>query len=170
MKKTIVIAFVLAAALGLLVAGVAFAQDEIPPFGGRGPGDGSGQLHDYMEKALADAVGLSVSEFETRQDAGETFYQIAISEGYTAEEIPALMQGAHTAALDAAAKDGVLTQEQADWMKSRGFGRGGMMGGYGGYGNGACPMNEDGTGFQGFGPGQGMMGGGQGGRWQQNSQ
>ena len=69
--------------------------------------------------------------FEARHDAGETFYQIALAEGFTAEEIPALMQAARANALDAAAKDGVISQEQADWMSSRGFGRGGMMGGYG---------------------------------------
>jgi hypothetical protein len=163
MKKIIVIAFLLAATIGLMVTGVALAQGETPPFGGRGPGDGSGLLHDYMEKAMADAVGLTLEEFAARHDAGETFYQIALSEGYTAEEIPALMQNARNAALDAAAADGVITQGQADWMKSRGFGRGGMMGGYAGYGNGTCPMYGDGTGYQGFGPG--MMGGGRGGRW-----
>lgn len=168
MKKLIVIAFVLAAAFGLLVAGVAFAQGENPPFGGRGPGDGSGLLHEYMQKAMADAVGLSVEEFESRHDAGETFYQIALSKGYAVEEIPALMQDARNAALDAAAKDGVITQAQADWMKSRGFGRGGMMGGFGG--NGTCPMYDGDEAPYGGQFGPGMMGGGRGGRWQQNGQ
>jgi hypothetical protein len=169
MKKTIVIAFALAATFGLIVAGVVFAQDEAPPFGGRGPGDGSGLMHDYMEKAMAEAVGLSISEFEARHDAGETFYQIALSKGFTSEEIPTLMQAARNTALDAAAKDGVITQEQADWMKSRGFERGGMMNGNG-YGNGTCPMYDgDELPYGGqFGPG--MMGGGRGGRWQQNGQ
>ena len=166
MKKTILIAFVIAAAVGLTVASVALAQNETPPFGGRSPGDGSGLIHEYMEKAMAEAVDLSLSEFDARHAAGETFYQIALSEGYAAEEIHTLMQDARTAALDAAAKDGIITQEQADWMKSRGFGHGGMIGGYG---KGVCPMYEDGAGFQGFGPGQRMMfGGGRGGHWGQN--
>jgi len=54
-------------------------------------------------------------------------------------------------------------------MKSRGFGRGGMMGGYGGYGvDGECPMYDGEAPYGGqFGPGM-MGGGGRGGRWQQN--
>jgi hypothetical protein len=167
MKKTILIVALTLLALAALSVGVAFAQDENPPFGGRGPADGSGAIHDYMGQAMADALGLSVSEFETRHDAGETFYDIASAQGFTTEEIPALMQDARTAALDAAAKDGVITQEQADWMQSRGSGRGNMMGGRGGYGDGECPMydgDEVPSGGQ-FGPG--MTGGG---RWQQNNQ
>jgi hypothetical protein len=168
MKKTLLIVALLVLAIAALGVGVAFAQAENPTFDGRGPGDGTGPLHEYMVKAMADAVRLSVTEFESRHDAGETFYQIALSEGYSAEEIPALMQTARGNALDAAAADGIITQEQADWMKSRGFGRGGMMGGYGGYGNGTCPMYDgDEVPYGGqFGPG--MMGGGRGGRWQQN--
>jgi hypothetical protein len=52
-----------------------------------------------------------------------------------------------TNALNAAVKAGFITQTQADWMSSRGFGRG--MG----YGNGGldCPM-QDGSGSS-YGPG-----------------
>ena len=164
MKKTLLIVALTILALAALGAGVAFAQGENPPFAGRGMGDGSGVLHDYMEKAMADAVGLSVEEFEARHDAGETFYQIALAEGFTAEEIPALMQNARDTALGAAASDGVITQAQADWMKSRGFGRGGMGQGEG-YGDGDCPMNGDGAESQGRGPGM-MNGSRGGGRWQ----
>ncbi len=137
MKKTLWIVILVILALGALGVGVVAAQGGQPPVGERGLTDGAGLLHDYMVKAMADAVGLSVDEFEARHDAGETFYQIALAEGYSAEEIPALMQAARAEALDAAAADGVITQEQADWMKSRGFGRGGMRGGFG---NGSCPM------------------------------
>jgi hypothetical protein len=109
-----------------------------------------------------------VNEFETRHDAGETFYEIAISKGFTADEIPALMQEARNSALNAATADGVISQEQADWMKSRGFGRGGMGNGFGTQ-NEDCPMYGDGTNFQGR--GSGMMNGSRGGgRWQTQSQ
>ena len=162
MKKTLLIVTTLVVTLGALSVGVVSAQEGGPPYGQRGVADGTGTLHDYMEEAMADAVGLSVDAFEARHDAGETFYQIALAQGFTAEEIPALMQEARANALDAAAKDGVISQEQADWMGSRGGGRGGMMGGYG-YGNGACPMYEGGQEpGAGFGRG-GMRGwGGQG--------
>jgi hypothetical protein len=158
MKKTLLSVALVVLVLGALGVGVVLAQGGQPPVGGFGPGmmwDGeTGPMHDYMEKAMADAVGLSVTEFESRHDAGETFYQIALAEGYSAEEIPALMQDARDKALDAAAADGVISQEQADWMQSRGFGRGGM-GGYGrGYSDGTCPMFDGDEAPNGqFGPG-----------------
>jgi hypothetical protein len=166
MKKTLLFVTLLIIALGALGVGTVAAQEGNPPYGQkRGAADGTGLLHDYMEKAMADAVGLSVSAFEAHHDAGETFYQIALAEGFTAEEIPALMQEARANALDAAAKAGVISQEQADRMGSRGRGRGGMYGsnGYGGYGNGACPMCEEGQGpGAGFGRGEMRGWGGQG--------
>jgi len=161
MKKTLLIVALVILALGALGVGVVVAQGGQPPVSGYGQGmmwdRDEGPLHDYMIKAMAEAVGLSETEFESRHDASETFYQIALAEGFTADEIPALMQDARAKALDAAAADGVISQEQSDWMNSRGFGRGDMMGGfgrYGGYGNGECPMYEDGQGTgAGFGPG-----------------
>jgi len=174
MKKTLWIVILVILALGALGVGVVAAQDGQPPYGQgqRGTVDGVGPMHDYMEQAMADAVGLSLEEFEARHDAGETFFQIALAQGFTAEEIPALMQDARAKGLDAAAAAGVITQDQADWMQSRGFGRGGMMGGFGGYGDGTCPMydgDEAPSGQPGSGFGPGMMGGGRGGRWGQNT-
>lgn len=162
MKKSILIALTVIAVSGSFAVGAAFAQGENPPFG-RGPGDGTGSLHGYMEKAMAEVLGLTVNEFEIRHEAGESFYDIAISEGFAADEVPGLMQNARDIALNAAAADGVISQEQAEWMNSRGYGRGGM--GYGsGYRNEDCPMYGDGTNFQGRGPGM-MYGNRGGGRW-----
>jgi len=174
MKKTLWIVLLVILALGALGVGVVAAQGGQPPYGQRGVMDGVGPMHDYMEQAMADALGLSLEDFEARHDAGETFYQIALAEGFSTDEIPALMQDARAKGLDAAAAAGVITQDQADWMGSRGFGHGGMMGGYGGYSTGDCPMYDgdavpNGGQFgPGIVPGQGMMGGGRGGRWQQN--
>ncbi|GAB4505049.1 MAG: hypothetical protein Fur0043_20440 [Anaerolineales bacterium] len=156
MKKTILIITLVVLALGALGVNDALAQGQQPPV----TGYGSGLLHEYMVKAMAEAVGLSVNEFESRQAAGETFYQIALSKGFTAEEIPALMLDARARALAAAVADGLISQEQAEWMNSHGFGRGGMMGVYGG--NGTCPLfgaTASAQTFSGFTPGQGMMGG-----------
>jgi len=164
MKKTLLIVGLVVLALGALSVGVVAAQGGQPPSGQRGVVDGvMGPMHEYMEQAMADAVGLDLEEFEARHDSGETFYQIALDEGFTAEEIPALMQDARTKGLEAAVTAGVISQEQADWMGSRGFGRGGMMNGYG-YGNGGCPMYDGDEAPQGQynrGPGfggRGMMG------------
>ena len=167
MKKSILIALALATVAGLFVVGATFAQGEKPPFG-HGRGDGTGSLHEYMEKAMADTLGLSLKDFEARHDAGETFYDIALSKGFAVDDIPALMQSVRDKALDAATADGVITQEQAEWMKARGFGRGG--GNYGpGYPNEECPMYGDAPHFRGSDPG--MMSGILGDRgWQSQNQ
>jgi hypothetical protein len=117
--------------------------------------NGGGYLHTYMVTVFAEKLGLDVDDVNTRITAGETMYDIAIADGVKAEDFPALMVEVRAAALDAAVKDGVITQTQADWMKSRGFGQGGY-----GMGTGTCPMNN-GTGL---GRGGGMMRGGFG--WQ----
>ncbi len=172
MKKTLVIALIVAAAVGLVAAGAAFAQGNQPPvrtsnpggdfghMGGYGPmmgADGDeGPMHDAMVEAFADALGIPADELESRHDAGESMYDIALSEGFTADEFYAIMADARSAALEAAVADGTMTQEQADWMNSRGAGHGGY-----GAGTGEC----DGSGHQ---AGSGMGGYGGGGRWAQS--
>ena len=161
MKKTILIAALVLASLVVVGVGVVFAQDETPPFAGHGMMNGQGVMHTFMVTEFARKLDLNVNDINTRLAAGETMYDIALSASVTAEEFPAIMTEVRTAALDAAVAANVITQEQADWMKSRGFGQGGM------HGNGNC----DGTGPQGQGGygrgmmnsgGRGMMGGWQG--------
>lgn len=159
MKKTILIA-----ALGLLAlfgaavwAGAVYAQDDAPPYGG-GMHNGQGALHTFMVVEWAKKLDLNVNDINTRLAAGETMYDIALSAGVTAEEFPTVMTEVRDAALDAAVAGNVITQEQADWMKSHNHGQGGMHGN----GGGDC----DGTGPNGRGGGsrRGMVGGGRG--WQ----
>ncbi len=155
MKKIILTVTLVVLALGAFGVGVVAAQEGQPPVSGYG----RGLLYEYMVKAMAEVVGLPVADFEARHTAGETFYQIALSQGFTAEEIPALMVTARTKALEAAVADGVISQEQAEWMKSHGFGRGGMGRGFDG--NGTCPMFTVQPGAQtapGLVPGAGMWG------------
>jgi hypothetical protein len=155
MKKTIVVMVLLVAALAVSVPSIAFAQTAQPPvpgtgspMGGQGVTGVEGPLHDYMINAMAAALGISASDFEARLATGKTAYQIALDLGISADKIPALLAGARAKALDAAAAAGVITQQQATWMKSRGAGMG--MG------------NCTGTGQR---MGGGMMG--RSGRWQQ---
>jgi hypothetical protein len=159
MKKTILIVGLVVLALGALGVGAAFAQGSTPPYAGNGPmmQNGTGVLHTYMVTAFADKLGLKVEDVNARLTAGETMYDIAIADGVKTEDFPALMTDVRTKALDAAVKDGVITQAQADWMKSRGFGRGGY-----GNGTGTCPMQNGQNGS--FGPqgGRGGMGMGRG--------
>ncbi|MCE9647919.1 MAG: hypothetical protein K8S20_18140 [Chloroflexi bacterium] len=158
MKKTILVIALVVLGLGVLGVGAVFAQSGTPPFGGHGPmmQDGTtGPMHTFMVTEFARKVGLNVNDVNTRLAAGESMYDMALSAGVTAEEFPAVMTEVRANALDAAVKAKVITQEQADWMKSRGFGQGGM-------GNGNCTF-QDGSGQRGMmgnnGQGRGMMNG-----------
>ncbi|MBE0672307.1 MAG: hypothetical protein IH588_17165 [Anaerolineales bacterium] len=158
MKKTILIVGLAVLALGVLGVGAVFAQDNTPPvpFGhGQMMNNGSGPVHTFMTVEFAKALDLNVNDINTRLAAGETMYDIALSAGVTADEFPAIMTEVRAAALAEAVKANVITQEQADWMTSRGtmrnsnctgvgpqgnygngmmgngYGRGGMMGGWG---------------------------------------
>ncbi|MBN2678215.1 MAG: hypothetical protein JXR32_09150 [Anaerolineaceae bacterium] len=110
-----------------------------------------GILHDYMLEVYSDKLGISVSELETRISGGETMADIALDEGLTLEDFRTWMLDARSQAIDLAVADGALSEEQAEWMKTRGgmmfggtgrkqgsgmMGRSGRMGGFG---TGACP-------------------------------
>jgi hypothetical protein len=158
MKKTILVIGLVVAALFVAGVGEAFAQGSAQS-AGNGPmlQNGAGPLHTYMVTAFAEKLGLTVDDVNARLAAGETLYDISIANGVKAEDFPALMIEVRSQALSAAVKAGVITQEQADWMSSRGFGRGG-------YGAGNCPMQDGQNGQATRGAGRGMMGGGFG--WQ----
>jgi len=158
MKKLLIAGAVLALAIVALgTAGLVYAQTQTPPtptFPGYGPGmmggrggmmggyqSGSfGPMHEYMVEAYAGAFGITVEELQERLVGGENMWQIALSLGFSEEEIPGLMTAAHTQALNEAVEAGVLTSEQADWMiqhmaqrQAQGFGQGaGGCGGFGG--------------------------------------
>lgn len=102
--------------------------------------DQDGFLHDEITSALAGKLGISASDLQARLDKGESFYQIAESQGFTGDKYTTLMTEAHASALDQAVKDGKITQEQADWMKQRG---GWMFGGRGGFDRWDCPCVDD---------------------------
>ena len=164
MKKTLLIVSLVVLALGALGVGVAYAQGGIPPYqpygggmtGGRGMMQGGvgayGPMHDYVEQALAAKLGLTEEQVEAELAAGKPMYQIALDHGIKQEDLTAFLTDIHTTAFAAAVKDGVMTQEQADFMLQRmtqnGFNYGNCTSGGGGYGHGG-----------------GMMGGG---RWQSN--
>lgn len=153
MKNFLMIVAILAA-LVILTTGVVSAQGA----GGYGPvaANGEGPLHDYMVNAFAQAVGLTPTVVESRLDAGETMYAIALSQGIAADQIPTVLAGARSKALDAAVSAGVITADQATWMKSRGMGQG--LGTCDGTGQGVGGGMR-GRGASGYGPGM-MRGGG----------
>lgn len=139
--KKIMIGFVMVALLVSVFAFTsdAYAQTAEPQAlygqgGGRGRGGSnggggvqgtqSGILHDYLIAAFAEKLGLTVDEVNTRLANGETLSEIAYTEGYTLEEFQALIIEVRTIAINAAVAAGDLTQDQADWMLSHGFGTG----------------------------------------------
>ena len=98
-------------------------------------------MMDASHSEIAEQLGLTEEEFDNQISEGKTVWQIAQEKGLSEEEIIALMRDARLAALDQLVSDGVITPEQADWMKQRG------MGGIGGNGvpyMEGCPMwNQD---------------------------
>ncbi len=107
--------------------------------GGRGAGmmgqayagTQEGPMHDLMIAAWAEKLGLEVDEINQRIANGETMYDIAISTGMTVEAFQAARVEVHAAVLEQAVAQGLITQEQADWMQSRGarMGAAGCAGG-----------------------------------------
>ena len=158
MKRILVAVLIVVLALGVF-ASVASAQTA------QTTQQNTALLHDYMEKALAEKLGIPLTTVETQFDAGKTLYQIALDNGIAQADLPALMLEVRATAIKAAVADGVITQTQADRMlQARGYGMGsgqgyGMMRGAAGTGTGVGPCggtgNPVGTGMQ------------RGGRWQQ---
>jgi hypothetical protein len=147
MKKIMLATLLVVLALGVFT-GVASAQVNQ---------QNSGPLHEYMEKALAEKLGIDVATIEAQFEAGKTLYQIALDNGIAQADLQAFMLEVRTNAINAALADGVITQTQADKILragGRGMGHGMMRGGTG---VGPC----GGTGIP--------VGGGmhRGGRWQQ---
>ena len=134
MKKTLLvvsIALILLVTLG--IAGFAYAQSQIQPtpgspyrqgmmggFSGQGMMGGFngqyGPMHTYMVDAIAEKLGLTSEDVQSRLAAGETMWQIASSTGLSDDQVRTVLGEAHDLALDKAVEAGLLTQEQADWM------------------------------------------------------
>ena len=145
MKKFILIAGVIGlAVLTLGVVSPVFAQEDTPPpttgyghgygmMGGRNgyggmrgawQGEEHGPYHEYMLEVFSEVLGLTVDQIESRLDSGETMWQIAAAEDLSSQEFAGLMLQARQAMLDQAVADGLLSQEQADFMASRWTSRG----------------------------------------------
>jgi hypothetical protein len=66
--------------------------------------------------------GLSVDEVNAQLASGETFYTIALAQGYTVEQLPELMASIRVNAIDLAIADGVLTPDQAAFLLNNQYG------------------------------------------------
>ncbi len=120
MKKTLIAVVAIAmfvAAFGAV--GSAYAMEDPgkgPGNGGNGGGaagaNGTSILSTYMTDAVASVLGLDPAVVADRIASGETFYDIALSMGYTAETWPELFASVQAIATEAAAADGLSPQMQ----------------------------------------------------------
>ena len=153
MKKTLLIVAIVVLALGILGAGVAFAQSERPSqsygFSRAGGPGGYEFTHTYVVQVLAEKLGLTEAQVENALANGTTIVHLALENGIAEADLPAFMNQVHQAAFDKAVADGVMTREQASWMLER---MNGMS--TDGAGLGDCPMDgeypQDGTGVRGM--------------------
>jgi DNA-directed RNA polymerase specialized sigma24 family protein len=130
-KRIVGTAVVLIALVALTGATVAFSKAPIDPLGmvtwqndGDPPcpgGDRGACLIDRekIHAAVANALGISVEEFEAAQMEGKTLADLAEELGIDLEVVKAAMQNARSEVLHQAVDDGRITQEQADQMLSR---------------------------------------------------
>lgn len=168
MKNLLKIASIVAVLTAVLVfvgATSAFAQgpgNNAAQMGGNqaqaNPNAGSGLIavdEDAMHAAIAGALGISVDELEGALAAGETPATLALELGVDFAEVRAAMDAVHEVAIAQAVADGLITQEQADWILSHRGGQNGQQGngargGMGGNGSQGSPARQ-GAGGGGFG-------------------
>lgn len=162
MKKRYVLLLAIALlAVGLFGVTQVYAQEptpDVPTGTGMGPrrfgqdhaGTGDGLLHEYMTEAISDVFGISSDELDEIYESGDTLWETL---DLTIEEFRSKMTEVRQTALENAAEDGVISQDQADWMMERMNGAGK---GQHGPGDGSCLDGEGNA---------GAMHGGGGGRW-----
>lgn len=125
MKRNILLALVAALTLSLALTGLAFAQGYGP--GGNGTGTGTAlnmevTLSDYMPAAIADVLGLSVEDVNARLASDETLYTIALSMGYTSDQLPALMTSVREKAIELASAAGAISADQSSFLLGNQYG------------------------------------------------
>jgi len=107
---------------------------------------GARSVHTIVWNGFAEALGLTPDQLSAELASGKTLTQIAEAQGVSQEQLAAALETSVKAGLDRAVADGVLTQEQADWMLSRMGGNYSWMithmGNFGGgFGLGGCHGN-----------------------------
>lgn len=157
LKKTVIAIGMAVIAAGLIYTGVSFAQADDPApqpggfWGGMGHGQRRGEafqvmggidrsaVRDAMHSTLAAGLGIPQEELDSRLAAGERPYEIAASLGFSDEEFVELHTAARDSAISKLLANGVVTEDQAEWMRSH---QGGMRGGHGSCPNYAAPVSN----------------------------
>lgn len=103
----------------------------------------TGGMHTLVWDGLADALGLTPDQLNAELASGKTLAQVAEAQGVSQDQLAGALEKSVKAGLDTAVADGVLTQEQADWMLNHMGGNFGWMITHidnigGGFGPGGC--------------------------------
>ncbi len=80
---------------------------------------GQGLLHEYMVAALAEVLDMPVDQLEQRLIESNNLGTILEEMGIEHDTIYNLLGEARIIAIERAAEDGIMDQEQADWMLNR---------------------------------------------------
>lgn len=111
--------------------GFASAQeptDQEDGFRGRGRGEHRHGpviegMRETMKEAMAEALGVTVEDLEAAKADRTSIRDLAEAQGVDFAEVQAAMEAAHQEAVQEALAAGTITQEQADQMLERGFGK-----------------------------------------------
>ncbi|MFQ5576005.1 MAG: hypothetical protein ACE5G8_03350 [Anaerolineae bacterium] len=164
--KIIGVATVVTVVAVAALSAVAFAQEpDTPPFtppwmNGDHPVGSRDFLHteeleEAMHTAIAEALGLTVEEFDAARADGQTLWQIAEAQGVDLNDVWSAMNEVRQEAIQQAVDDGLITQEQADWMADHAGPHGPGL-----HGGGNCDGDGPAGGpFGGMRGGRGMHGG-----------
>jgi hypothetical protein len=113
--------------------------------------------HDAIHEATADALGMTVEEFDAAIASGQTLVEIAAEQGVDLETVLDARDAAVEAQLDQLVADGYLTEAQAERISER-AGQGiGRLGGWFGSARGMFQQGVEG--MFGSGMGRGARGG-----------
>ena len=74
-------------------------------------------LKEVTTEQLADELGISVEEVKKKLEEGMSFVQIAKEGGLDRSDLRDLLRDARSSALEQALEQGLLTEEQAEWIQ-----------------------------------------------------
>ena len=122
--------------------GMHTAMTLAPRCAGCSAGVGANGMHEQAWTAVAKKLGLTYAELNTALQNGQTVAQLAQAKGVSLDALKTAALEAMKASFAELVKQGVMTQEQADWMLDhmddmpmfnfdQGFGPGMMQGGRG---------------------------------------
>jgi hypothetical protein len=95
--------------------------------GGRGANnrsDARTDMQSYYITALAEQFDTTSTDLQNKLQSGTSLLDLASDKGLTVNEYQSLIETAQTSAVDKALADGVISQNQADLMKSTDAGTG----------------------------------------------